>query len=232
MVGVNDGAWLDGRLDRGEQGLGAEIGDAGESCTPHPDPALLDCDLDDRLLGGAAASLASGDTADIGLICLDLAREPVAIGPNHRPAQLVEQRPGRLIASHSEHPLQRERAHTVFRAGRIPRSLEPGRERQTRVGEDRPGRDRGVQPTAGAAEIPSLAHPPAPRLGAGRAGEAARPTKPSEVIQRCLLVAEARVELAQSSRVIAAGKRSIHPSSIARAYDGIATKGRQPDSPL
>jgi hypothetical protein len=90
----------------------------------------------------------------------DLAGEPVTTRSHHRPTQLVQQRPRRLVAAQAEQPLQAESADAVLCARDIPGSLEPGRQRQPRVGEDRSRRDRVIRAAARTAEIPPLAHPP------------------------------------------------------------------------
>jgi hypothetical protein len=87
VVGVDDRARLDRLLDRGEQALVADVGDADEPAAPHAGAALLDRDLDDHLPGGATATFAAGDAADVGLIGLDLA--------------LSRSRPGLTIARRS-----------------------------------------------------------------------------------------------------------------------------------
>src|SRR5262245_28497174 len=164
VVGVDDDSGRDCAGDEVRQDRRGTVWDTGE-----PDPAAgtawarLDRDRDDRSIEErAAAESARLGGADRGLVDFDLAREPVAARSHHRPAQLGQQRPGALVASQAERPLQPGCAHPVFGARQIPAGREPGRQRQLRVGEDRPRRDRVIHPAARTAQIPSLAHPPRP----------------------------------------------------------------------
>ena len=58
---------------------------------------LLRCDGDDRLALDLAAPLALFRAADIGFVDLDGATQPIAPGPHHGPAQLVQPGPGGLV---------------------------------------------------------------------------------------------------------------------------------------
>src|SRR6266536_1374400 len=100
-IGVDDSAGRDSAADEvAKDGAGA-IADAGE-----PEPAAgaartrLDRDRDDRPVGERAPSEPSRrGGADRGLVDFDLAGKPVSTRTHHRPAQLVQQRPGRLVAA-------------------------------------------------------------------------------------------------------------------------------------
>jgi hypothetical protein len=181
-VGRHDAAELDQLLDHRQQAVGAGIDDRRKANATHTAAALLDRDQHRRLLLGSTAVFAGCDAADVGLVNLDLASEPIAAGPDHRASELMQQRPGRLVAPEAEHTLERERAHPVLRAGRIPGRRKPGHKRQPRVGEDRPRRCRGA-PVAGRAAQQTIAHPPARNATAGRADEAAHPAQPREIVE-------------------------------------------------
>src|SRR5439155_16235387 len=137
-------------------GGGDELGQARlravvDACEPHASAGALrthlDRDRDDLFL--AAAPVAAGRLrADKGLVDLKLAYQPVTPRAYHRPAQLVQQRPGGLVARQPERTLERERAHARLLIRHIPGGGEPGHERQTRVGQDRARRHRTLQPAA------------------------------------------------------------------------------------
>src|SRR5260370_23925203 len=56
-----------------------------------------------RLLAALGAFL---QTADVGLIDLDPAAQPISVWPDHRPSQLVQPAPSCLVTSQPEHTLQ------------------------------------------------------------------------------------------------------------------------------
>jgi hypothetical protein len=62
-------------------------------------------DHDQRLTSRAAAPVARLEAADQGLIDLDRAGQLVTTGKHHRPPELVQPRPRRLIATEAEHAL-------------------------------------------------------------------------------------------------------------------------------
>src|SRR5919106_3088054 len=230
-VGVDERA---GHGDIGEEaaqnGCGA-VGDAGQPGSATGSARTdLGRDRDDRLLA-AATERAGRLRAYKGLVDLDLTGQLLTAGTDHRSPQLVQQRPRALVAAQAEQALQTERAHPVLGAGQVPRGGEPGRERQPRVREDRPSRDRAIRPAVSAAEIATLAHPPGRAAATSGAEEAARPAQPGQIAQARLIARKPGVELAQRPRIVTAGKGSFHPTRIAPDHDGIRTKGRDPDSP-
>src|SRR5207253_3089201 len=114
--------------------------------------AHLNRDRDQRLsLALAAAATVAVAAAEEALIDLDLAREGLALRCHHRPAQLVQDRPGGLIAGDAELALQLQRRDTrPVRADQVSRP-EPQGQRQTRLVHCRPGRHRRL-----AAATPTL----------------------------------------------------------------------------
>jgi hypothetical protein len=68
----------------------------------------LDGDDDDCLVGGAppGGAFAPFTAPDHGLVDLDHAVEPVAVGADHGPAQLVHPGPRGPVRAHAQHALQ------------------------------------------------------------------------------------------------------------------------------
>ena len=83
-----------------------------------PDAAttLLCRHRDDGLCFGFSAPLSLFGAADTGFVDLDGAREAIPTGPDHRPPQLVEPCPRRLVAAEPEHPLQAQGTDAVLLA--------------------------------------------------------------------------------------------------------------------
>ena len=69
------------------------------------------------VLGHRRASVADGQ---VGLVDLDHALEPLAVGADHGAAEPMQHRPGRLVAAQPEHPLQPQGADAVLLVGQIP----------------------------------------------------------------------------------------------------------------
>ena len=108
--------------------------------------------------------------------CRDRSRRPqprrgaISPGAHHRPAQLVQPRPGGLVAAKPEHPLDVRGADAVLLAGNEPHGHEPGPQRLARVLEDRARFDRDL--LAATAAEPEPAAPWAARaLRAAHAGQ-------------------------------------------------------------
>jgi hypothetical protein len=98
----------------GEEALEARGRGIGQHGQPEPAEAAaagfaasgLDGTGDQRLAGRTAAALARFRAADMGLVSLDPLRQRLAVGSNHRPADLVQPSPGRLVAAEAHLPLQ------------------------------------------------------------------------------------------------------------------------------
>ena len=74
----------------------------------------LNRDRHDRLAARLAADDALLDTADVGLIDLDVSAEPVAAGAHHRHAEAVQHRPGGLVGAQPERALDAQRETPCF----------------------------------------------------------------------------------------------------------------------
>ena len=91
--------------------------------------------------------------------------EQLPVGTHHRPAQLVQPRPGGLIGPEAQHPLQAQRGHPVLLGAHEPHRREPGR---TAAGTG--GRSCASTTTwlfGGFALAPACRRPPGPRPRSG-----------------------------------------------------------------
>jgi len=127
--------------------------------------------------------------------------QPVPAGPDHRPPQLVQPAPCRLVAAQSQHPLDAQRTDAVLLAGHIPDRPEPQRQRQAAALEDRAGRHRRLMPTAGTQPQPPAGRP---RLAAAAAGtdKAVGPAKREQILSTRLLAGEAFLQFHQRARIL------------------------------
>ena len=64
--------------------------------------------------------------ADVGLVDLDQPVQELAAGADHRPAQLVQVRPGGLVGAEAHDPLEAERRHSLLLGDELPDRREPG----------------------------------------------------------------------------------------------------------
>ena len=129
-VGVNLAAARDVvEHEVGERRL-ADVGDAPHAHASRRLAAVLNRDHDDRLAGRGATTRAGPHAADIGLVDLDGVLEQLASGQHHRPAQLVQPRPGGLVAAELQHVLQPERGDTILLVDDVPDRREPAGERK------------------------------------------------------------------------------------------------------
>ena len=171
------------------------VGHAGQPDAPvAPDAGPLDGDHDDGLGEGLLARDPVLDAADEGLVHFDGARERLAVGHDHRPAELVEPSPGGLVL-HAHRARDFQRCDALLAVGDPPGHAEPLAQRLSGPLEDGSGGWAGVLPAL-AAGVGSALGQPAGRAAAGsRANEAAGPPQPHEVVQARRLIREEAVEL-------------------------------------
>ena len=137
----------------------------------------------------------------MGLVHLDVARQPVPARPNHRSAELVQPRPRRLVAPQAQGSLQPQGAHPTLLVGDPPHRPKPRRQRGSGVLKNRPRRHRGL---VGAARALPPPLPDAPRLGpvTPRAPKSLRPPELFQIRPTRLLGRESALEFGQISRII------------------------------
>ncbi len=130
-----------------------------------------------------------------GLVDLDEVLKGTAIGSDHRPAELVQQQPGSLVAAKAQLGLQLKRGDPVGMAGHDVRGEKPGPERQVAAMHHRASCHRGLPTATGT--LPRRA--PAPQrpalsVATGRAYEAVRPPALGKIPGARFLVGEAFIK--------------------------------------
>jgi len=181
-VGVQETARGDGLLDKCLKAVGGGVGDP-----PHPDAAhslvrFLHGDRNQGLLFGLSARHPLLDPAQVRLVDFDGTRQPIAPRPHHRPPQLVQPSPRRLVAAQPQDLLEPLGARPGLLAGHPPPSAEPRGQRGPGVLKDRAGRHRGLS-SAGRAVKERRPYPyrPGLRLAAGWAPEPLRPLQLDQI---------------------------------------------------
>lgn len=201
-IGLDGRAGFHGAAHEGQQAVGRDVGDSAQS-DPAEAAAVLFCrHRDDGLAGGFPTLLAFLRGADIGLVHLHLAMQAVATGTDHRPPQLVQPGPRRLVAAQPQHTLQAQGAHPILLAGDEPHRQEPQPQGLARPFEDRAGRQRHLPAAGATAQQPARHFRRLLHRSAGRAGEAVRPAQPSDVGPARRFAAEPRLELLKRPGVI------------------------------
>lgn len=181
---------------------------------PEPSPrtstatATMSALLIDELAAAAEPELLAADER---LVDLDRARQRLPVRIDHRPAQLVEDEPGRRVARQPEHVSELESRQP----GACGRSS--GRPPRTRSRSDVRVRCRIVPAVTKDLVGARLALPGPPArqdervvVAAARAAEPIGPAAGSQIVEARLLVGEAPVELRDRSRV----RRTGHPTTL------------------
>src|ERR1700730_4936642 len=175
----------------------------------HADPAdtravFLSRDHDQRLTLGLSAPDALLQAAQIGFIHFHPSRQPITARPDHRSSELVQPRPGRLVAAQSQDPWQAQGPGSVLLSRQPIHSPEPIHQRLPRILEDRARRHRRLEATLLALHQ-RRSHRPKVTAAAARAAKALRPSKPEQIFSARLLGIKPRFELAQIPRVFLHG---------------------------
>ena len=197
-IGQDDRTTLDVRRNEsGERGAG-RIGNHLETHPAGALPAHLDGAHNQRFAHELSSSLeASFGAADVDLIHLNLLLQSFAVGPYHRPPQLVEHGPGRLVGVQAELPLQLQCRETRCVRGDQVRRPEPEGERHSGSVQNRSSRDRGL--IAAGLALPEPTPSQLERLGvlAPRAPVPLGPPTRREIGLAGCLVCEPSLELFQ-----------------------------------
>jgi len=133
-------------------------------------------------------------SAPVSLVHLDNAIQSVAARANHGPAQLMQHRPGRLVAAQAEYPLETQGAHAVLLAGDLPHGAKPDRQRYVTVLKDGPRSDRHL---VSAMAAKPTCPPNRPGIGSRtpRTDPSAGPTQCREVLNTGFFGAKASLQL-------------------------------------
>lgn len=201
-VGVDRGAGGDVLLDQRRHGARFEIRDDA-----HPDTAggvgsLFDGDQDRHCLTALelpAAAEAWLGTTDPGVVDFHFAMERLAGRIDHRAPQLVEHHPGGFVPPQTELPLQQQRRDTPLVGRHQIRGPEPLRQRDPRVVQNRPGRQRHLVPARRALPASLFHDGVGARVGASRASESVGPPTRGQVLLARFFGRELTLKLAQIS---------------------------------
>ncbi len=166
IVGDDQRGWHDGVLDKAAQGIGAAVGDDGQSHTTGiatvpalvlRRPRLAMANLDS---GGHqcfvvdASAIAARPSTDPGLIDLDMLFRPttdtILVRPHHAGAQFVKDAKRSFVSCQPKLPLKLNRRHARRLAGDEIRGPEPDAKRRMTALHDRAGQEAGLASTRAA----------------------------------------------------------------------------------
>src|SRR5271166_5165781 len=189
-------------LHKGEKAIHRHILDAPKADPADGPTALFGGHGDNGLGFGAPTTLALFRASDVGFVDFYRPRETIPTRPDHRPPQLVQPSPGRLVAAKPQCPLQPERADAVLLTGDEPHRKKPHSQRLARILEHRASGQRRL-PLAGATSQPSARHPPRVRGHAAfRAQEPVGPTQAADVLPASSVATKPLIHLLERPRII------------------------------
>jgi hypothetical protein len=152
---MHDRPWYDELLHPCGEGVAAGVGQDREAQPARAPAADLDDHANEGLLAVPAGDASLAGLPDQGLVDLDLAAEGLALGGDHRQAQLLQDQPSGLIAGDPELALELH-GGDPRRVGRHQiGSPEPESQRRTGAVHDGPRGDRGLLVAFGA--LPEVA---------------------------------------------------------------------------
>lgn len=166
--------------------------------------ASLDDHPDQRLVAVALASAAATlvVAADKGLVDLDLPPKRLSLGGHHRPAQLLEDQPGGLVARDPELTLELDGGNPRRVGGDEVGGPEPEPKRGVDPMHDRPRGDRRLMMTPRALpQVTTLENPASP-AGASGTAKALRPTRRRQVVQARSVVGKALLKIHDAAREV------------------------------
>ena len=197
-IGQDDCSALDIRRNEAREGGRGGVENHVEPDSARPLPPHLDSARHQRFLQELSSSFeAHFRSADVDLVHLNLLLQGIALGPYHRPPQLVEHGPGRLVRVEPQLPLKLERRQTWRVRGDHVRRLEPARERHAGPVQHRPCRNRGL--IAAGLTLPELSPSQLERLSLPTppTDVPLRPSTRREVGQAGCLISETLLEILQ-----------------------------------
>ena len=216
-----------GIADERQEAVRGHVLDPAQADAADALAVLLGGNRDNGLALDLPAPLVLFRAAHIGFVRFHRATEAIPPRADHRPAQLVQPRPGGLVAAEPQRALQTEGADAVLLAGDEPHGHEPGPERLARAFEDGAGGERGAPATAPAAHQIVRHDPSHIGRAAVRTDKAGRPAQAPDVITACCLVPEPIIHLLKGPRIVDAGNwacPTVHAGRIAcpvRSVKGI-----------
>jgi hypothetical protein len=202
-VGVDRGAWSDILLNEIAQCGRLKVWDYGHAQPPRCFAALFNGNQHQgrstplELSAPAQTRLGS---ANPGIVDLHLSVERLARHVDHRSPQLVEHHPRRFVSAQSQLTLEQKRGDSTFVGRHQIRGPKPQRQRDFRVVENRPGRQRHLMPAGGALPVSLSHHGIRALVPAAPTGKAIGPATGCQILLAGLLGGELTLKLAQACR--------------------------------
>lgn len=201
-VRLDDGSGFYGLRDEAQKTSGRDVGHVPQSNTSEAVVLDFHGDGDNGLLDRLAAADASFLPSHVALVHLDTATKLVPTWTHHCSSNLVEPRPGGLVAAQAEHTLEPKRVGPILLARQFPHRQEPKAQRLSSALED----GAGCQPRLGAAVATQQDIPPrTPWLTAPTTRAADKSVSPPQALQvapTALLGRKELVELDEVPRVV------------------------------
>lgn len=207
-VGVNGRARLYGLSKDGQQAFGGDILDAFPSNAPDRSTVFFRRDHDDGLVLDLATPLTLFRAANIGFIDFNLTGKSITTRSYHGPAQLVQPRPSRFVATQAQCALQTQGAHAILLAGDKPHREKPRAQRLAGVLEHSTGRQRRAAVASPASKHAARRHPRLPSNPTTLANESVRPAQAPDIVAALGLGPEPVVHFIERARVIDARGRA------------------------
>ena len=207
-VGVNGRARLHDLSNEVQQTFGGNILDAFQANAPDRSPVFLCRDYSDGLFLDLAAPLALFRTANVGFIDFNLTGKSITTWSYHGPAQLVQPRPSRFVATQAKCALQTQGAHAILLAGDKPHREKPCAQRLAGVLEHRTGRQRRAAVASPASKHAARRHPRLPSNPTTLTSESVWPAQASDIVAALGLGPKPVVHFIERARVIDARGRA------------------------
>ena len=200
-VGVHNTTWLNRLLDEKPQAARRGVTDPSHPYPPGTPSIFLSSNSYQRLFLHLPPANPLLRSAQVRLIHLNSARQPVTPGADHGSPQLVQPSPRRLVASQPKDPLHPQSAGACLQGCDPPHHPEPHDQRLTRTVEDRSGRHGRLVRTTCALDQ-HLAYAPPFRVSAPGTHVASRPAQLEQVVHARLFRGEPGLELAECSGIV------------------------------
>jgi len=204
-IGVHATPGGNGRLNEGHQAPRRRIDKSPQPDAPEATAVEFHGNSHERFGFRLAATSSRVHAADIRFIHLDVSRQRIAAGADHRPSQLMQPGPGGFVAAQTQGALQTQGADPRFLVRDPPHRAEPRRQRRAGVLKDRTGRDRGLMPTGRTVPQPTSSGRPRLLAPTARAPKSVGPAHLSQVPAARLVGREPPVEFAEIPRKILHG---------------------------
>ncbi len=204
-VGVDGRTRLDVLLNKRLERFGFGVGNDLQPATPETlGGKQLHGDGHQHLAFGTTPAFAVPHTTKDGFVYFDVPVQHVVPGMADRAPEPVQHRPGRLIGTESEDPMQRFGGYAVFSGGQVPRGGKPNGQRRSGAVKNR-ARRGGYAVAARIAPPFAVLHAPAFGAVARWAGKSALAANPVKIVEAGRIIVKPRQKLGIVARVIDPG---------------------------